>query len=218
MTDEGGVAEPEPGDDGEFAEAPGGPAQYFPQEPPQEFPYEPEDEEPVDEELDDGLIFTSLDSFVTEYLGEILRRRLNRATAVWCPSWWRHPEAVVRLSAMWRAFEYLRTDPALGMSVWWLNHADPHLRVLMDPEFGPFAVCDPREGHNARELEPLPMDPSPPEMWDHPAYSLEAAIRAEAEEGLPADQFRGAELDDGTTATGGPPSTGGHFKDFGPDR
>ncbi|GAA4996720.1 hypothetical protein GCM10023205_82460 [Yinghuangia aomiensis] len=121
------------------------------------------------------LIFSSLDSFVTEYIGQILCRRLNRATAVWCPEWWRHPEALVRLSAMWRAFEYLRVDAALGMSTFWLHHADPHMRVLMDPEFGPFALCDPREGHATRELEPLPMTPSPPEMWDHPAYRLDAS-------------------------------------------
>lgn len=169
---------------------------------------------------DGGLVFTSLDSFVTEYLGQILRRRVNRATAVWCPAWWRHPEAIVRLSAMWRAFEYLRGDPALGMSVWWLNHADPHLRVLMDPESGPFAVCDPREGHNERELDPLPMEPSPPEMWDHPAYSLEAAERA--------DEERKAEkADSGIFVKAGsarvpdliePPAADGYFKGFGPDR
>lgn len=126
-------------------------------------------------EADEGLVFTSLDSFVTDYVAQILCRRLNRATAVWCPEWWRHPEALVRLSAMWRAFEYLRVDAALGMSTFWLHHADPHMRVLMDPEFGPFALCDPREGHATRELEPLPLTPSPPEIWDHPAYRLDAS-------------------------------------------
>jgi hypothetical protein len=28
----------------------------------------------------------------------------------------------------------------LGVSTWWLNHADPHMRVLMDEE-GPFKKC-----------------------------------------------------------------------------
>lgn len=121
------------------------------------------------------LIHTSLDSFVTDYLAVIIRRRLNRATQVWCPEWWRHPEAIARLAALWRAFEYLSTDPGLGMSTWWLGHADPHLRSLMDPEFGPFAVCDPREGHNPRELSGLPLVASPPELWDHPAFSLDAS-------------------------------------------
>ncbi|GAA4969805.1 hypothetical protein GCM10023205_38970 [Yinghuangia aomiensis] len=148
---------------------------------------EPEPE-PDQVEDDGGLVFTSLDSFVTDYIGQILCRRLNRATAIWCPEWWRHPEALVRLSAMWRAFEYLRVDAALGMSTFWLHHADPHMRVLMDPEFGPFALCDPREGHAVRELEPLPMAPSPPEIWDHPAYRLDASDVAGGDAGSESGQ------------------------------
>ncbi|WP_436775595.1 DUF4913 domain-containing protein [Yinghuangia sp. YIM S09857] len=129
-------------------------------------------EDPGHEEPESVLVFTSLESFVTEYLTQVLQRRLNRATAVWCPSWWDHPEALVRLNAMWRAFEHLRLDPTLGMSVWWLHHADPHLRVLMDPQFGPFAVCDPREGHTDRPLSSLPFNPVPPGLLDGPAFKL----------------------------------------------
>jgi hypothetical protein len=132
------------------------------------------------------LVHRSLDAFVTEYLAVIIRRRLNRATQVWCPEWWRHPEAIARLAALWRAFEYLSTDPAMGMSTWWLGHADPHLRSLMDPEFGPFALCDPREGHNPRELEGLPLVESPPELWNHPAFSLDASEIQEAAPAAPA--------------------------------
>ncbi|MDQ0819407.1 hypothetical protein QFZ79_001702 [Arthrobacter sp. V4I6] len=36
--------------------------------------------------------------------------------------------------------EHLRLEPALGISTWWLNHADPHMRILMDKE-GPFNKC-----------------------------------------------------------------------------
>ncbi|MGA4562408.1 DUF4913 domain-containing protein, partial [Uniformispora flossi] len=151
-----------------------------------------------------GLAFTSLDSFVTEYIGQVLRRRLNRTTAIWCPEWWRHPEAIVRLGAMWRAFEYLRVDAALGMSTFWLHHADPHMRVLMDPEFGPFALCDPREGHAVRELEPLPMAPSPPEIWDHPAFRLDTSDLGQT----------------GNTGGGNlppPPAPSGYTLDIGPE-
>lgn len=38
------------------------------------------------------------------------------------------------MEAIWRAWEYLRLEAALGISTWWLNHADPHMRVLMDKE------------------------------------------------------------------------------------
>lgn len=120
-------------------------------------------------------LYASIDAFMTDYLAPIIRRRLNRSIAVWCPSWWRHPEAVARIGSLWRAFEYLRMDPALGLSTWWLHHADPHLRALMDPEHGPFAVCDVQEGHSAHELVPLPLNPAPPGFWDHPAFTLDAA-------------------------------------------
>ena len=43
----------------------------------------------------------------------------------------------MRLEALWRAFEHLRRDPALGMSVWLRDHADHHLPILMS-NFGPF--------------------------------------------------------------------------------
>ncbi|UGQ11391.1 DUF4913 domain-containing protein [Yinghuangia sp. ASG 101] len=127
------------------------------------------------------LAFRSVDEFVTDYLAQVVRRRLNRSVAVWCPSWWRHPEALVRLAALWRAFESLRLDNDFGISLWWLNHADPHLAALMDPERGPFAACDPRNGHNDSALEPLPLVPPPPELLHIPAFSLDAALREQME-------------------------------------
>ncbi|MFE5328855.1 DUF4913 domain-containing protein [Embleya sp. NPDC056575] len=125
------------------------------------------------------LFFESVEVFVTEYLSQVIRRRLNRAVALWCPKWWAHPEAVARLTSIWRAFEYLRKDPALGMSVWWLHHADPHLRALMDPDFGPFGVCDPREGHNNNPLDGLPLVAVPPGLLDHPGFRVEESLFAE---------------------------------------
>lgn len=43
---------------------------------------------------------------------------------------------------MWRSWERLRREAGTGGSDWWLPHADPHLRVLLDPETGPFYNCD----------------------------------------------------------------------------
>ncbi|WP_439678996.1 DUF4913 domain-containing protein [Embleya sp. MST-111070] len=132
----------------------------------------PEPDPDFDEEPEPEFVFESVDAFVVEYLAKVIERRLNRSSLMWCSGWWRHPEAVIRLTAIWRAFEYLRHDAALGMSNWWLQHADPHLRVLMDPEMGPFVACDPREGHTERPLAELPLEPSPPEMWDDPAFRV----------------------------------------------
>lgn len=119
------------------------------------------------------LIFTSLDQFVEQYITQVVHRRLNRSVSVWCPEWWRHPEAVARFSVLWRAFEYLRLDPALGMSMWWLQHADPHLFALMHPQYGPFTACDPREGHAEVPPGPLPTVPAPLALRRHPAFAMQ---------------------------------------------
>ncbi|MEU8133633.1 DUF4913 domain-containing protein [Streptodolium elevatio] len=124
---------------------------------------EPADPEPA---------FDSLEAFVRDYLAEVLRRRLNRATAIWCPAWWKHPEAIARLSVLWRSFEHMRGDPAVGLSRWWLDHADPHMRQLMDPTYGPFAACDPESGHGEFPPEPLPLLPAPPEVAEHPMLNV----------------------------------------------
>lgn len=104
------------------------------------------------------------------YLSRIVRRRLGQGTAMWCPEWWRHPEAVVRFDGLWCAFEYFVVDRNTGVSNWWLYHADPHLRALLHPDHGPFALCDPEDGHSGHPLEPLPVCPAPPGTWDNPLF------------------------------------------------
>lgn len=64
-----------------------------------------------------------------------------------------------RLDALWRAWEHLRLDPATGMAVWFRDHADHAMAVLLDPD-GPFKGCSPTNGHSTR-LEPLPLDDPP---------------------------------------------------------
>lgn len=115
---------------------------------------------PADDEVE--FYFADVFVFVSDYLAQMVRRRLNGSSATWCPRWWEHPEAGARLSALWLAWEHLRHDPALGMSTWWLHHADPHLRVLLDPDMGPFASCSPKDGHTAYPFDPLPVDPYDP--------------------------------------------------------
>ncbi|WP_329468749.1 DUF4913 domain-containing protein [Streptomyces sp. NBC_01431] len=114
------------------------------------------------------LVYSNLDAFVSDYLAQIIRRRIPSSSQSWCDEWWRHPEALSRLAAVWRAWEHLQHDPALGMSTWWLHHADPHLRALMHPETGPFAMCKPSK--HVR-LDPLPLKPANPLMWLDPAFS-----------------------------------------------
>lgn len=60
----------------------------------------------------------------------------------WCERWSEHGEAMLRLEAMWRAWEVLRLDAGLGMSTFLLHHLDPGLAALTAGA-GPFAQCTP---------------------------------------------------------------------------
>ncbi|WP_405714446.1 MULTISPECIES: DUF4913 domain-containing protein [unclassified Streptomyces] len=134
-----------------------------------ENPYDSYDADDVTRQEQQGaLVFPTLEAFVTEYLAEILRDRDVTAVGTWCPSWWRHPEAIVRLNVLWRTFEYLRHDSTLGMSHWWLHHVDPHLAILLHPVTGPFRNC--RSGHAGGTA--LPLDPVPAGEMDDPVYSV----------------------------------------------
>lgn len=97
-----------------------------------------DDEEPADEEP--ALYYGSVDEFVREYLVKNYRRRVDGERSVWAADWWNYPEAVIRLDALWRAWEHLRLDPTTGMSVWFRDHAEHHMSVLLDPH-GPFAAA-----------------------------------------------------------------------------
>lgn len=115
------------------------------------------DNEPIGPEL----YYGSVDEFVREYLRQVYRRAINGRSRVWAARWWEYDEAVIRLEALWRSWEHLRLDPSTGMSVWWRDHADHHMAVLMDPD-GPFAAADTSADNNhARKGAPLPYEAPP---------------------------------------------------------
>lgn len=109
-----------------------------------------------------SLYYGSVDEFVREYLRNVYRRRIggDGRSRVWAAEWWRYDEAVIRLEALWRAWEHLRRDPSTGMSVWWRDHADHHMPILLDPD-GPFAGAE-GEANSCKRGEPLPYA-APPE-------------------------------------------------------
>ena len=82
-------------------------------------------------------------------------RQINGRNRCWAGRWWQHDEAVVRLEALWRAWEHLRQDPATGISVWFRDHADHHMSYLMDPD-GPFSTATEGAENTNRRGEPLP--------------------------------------------------------------
>jgi hypothetical protein len=57
------------------------------------------------------------------------------------------------MESIWRAWEHLRLEPALGVSTWWLNLTDPHMHGLMDKEV-PFKKCA-YAGHKPRRAPGL---------------------------------------------------------------
>ncbi|RJK92543.1 DUF4913 domain-containing protein [Vallicoccus soli] len=113
------------------------------------------------------LYYPTLDVFVRELLAPTYRRVIDGRHRSWCPQWWRHGEAIARLEALWRAWEHLRHDPAIGASSWFRDHADPHMAVLFDPDAGPFKYCTSEQGHSPR-LQPLPLDAPPEGLFQLP--------------------------------------------------
>lgn len=126
-----------------------------------------EGNEDVEEQSQPQLFYPNVAQFVAEQLAPVYRRDIDLAgrstTFTWCAQWWRHEEAVSRLTGLWRAWESLRTDPTTGLAVWWRDYADTAMRVLFD-EKGPFHGCTPR-AHNPKGI-PLPLDPPPEGLFD----------------------------------------------------
>lgn len=121
----------------------------------------------VEDDEDDGgedvpeLLFASVDEWVRRYWRFAYRRRVSgkgSGTGRWSARWWENDEATQRLTVLWRGWEAARQDPGLGTSTWWINHADPHMNVLLSHD-GPFAGA---------QDENLPGEPLPYKR-PHPA-------------------------------------------------
>jgi len=84
-------------------------------------------------------VFTSVEAWTGEFMVGIFQRPFGGEVR-WCSTWREHPEAVLRLEAMWRAWEVLHQDDGLGLSRWLLNHFDPSF-VVLTSRSGPFARC-----------------------------------------------------------------------------
>lgn len=91
-------------------------------------------------------VFSSAEGWVIDYLLQVFQRSYGGELR-WCVQWREHPEATLRLEAMWRAWEVLQAQEGLGLSVWLLSHFDPNFLVLTS-RTGPFARCTP-DRHSA---------------------------------------------------------------------
>ncbi|MEJ5869370.1 DUF4913 domain-containing protein [Pseudokineococcus sp. 5B2Z-1] len=112
-----------------------------------------------------ALFYATLPDFVEGFLATTYARSFDLRELTWCPQWWRHSEAVVRLDAIWRAWEHLRKDPTVGTSTWLLQHGDPNMNVLMSAD-GPLKGCSPDKGHREPPWRRLPLEKPPPGLYD----------------------------------------------------
>jgi hypothetical protein len=95
------------------------------------------------------LYYGSLPEFMREFFVKMFPRDVQYSPGMtWCPEWWQHPEATYRLESLWRSWEHLRLDPALGSSTWLREHLDHHLPILLS-DSGPFKGCSIENGHSA---------------------------------------------------------------------
>ena len=76
----------------------------------------------------------------------------------------------MRLSALWRSWEVLRLQPG-GISTWWVQHYDPHMRALLDADRGPFYRC--HKAHTPAEA--LRTEAPPPDWRAARTFALEGA-------------------------------------------
>jgi hypothetical protein len=83
--------------------------------------------------------FGSIDDWVEQYFLVVFTRPVG-GNIRWCARWRDHAEAVLRLEALWRAWETLRLDPNFGMATWLTNFLDPQMAVLMSSQ-GTFGNC-----------------------------------------------------------------------------
>lgn len=108
-----------------------------------------------EEEL--GPRYSDCYEFFEEFLRNAIERRVNHEGAGrglrWDPDWRRHPEIVLRMQALWEAWEGARISEAPdAMSSWWIHHLDPHLSRMLEGTYGPMSPDHDSEG----VLPPLP--------------------------------------------------------------
>ena len=113
---------------------------------------------------DSGTYFEHVGDFVHKHLVHIVNRKANNRDTFWCPQWWKHPEAMERLTALWLTWEQSREDPA-AISVWWRDHLDYHLPVLMSST-GSFRYCETGKHDGSRyEKDALKVEDYPENLF-----------------------------------------------------
>ena len=100
-------------------------------------------------------MYYELGDWVTDHFLPIFRRTLGGEYR-WCAQWWKHDEAVSRLKSLWHSWEVLRLQPGTGIGVWYRDHLDHQLPILMGAR-GPFYQCSETAHREPREAAAVPL-------------------------------------------------------------
>jgi hypothetical protein len=104
-------------------------------------------------------VYASVQDWVDGHFLPVYRRPVGGEFR-WCAQWWRHAEAIIRLTALWQSWEAMRLQPGTGTANWLRDHLDHQLPVLAG-RAGPFAQCSPEE-----HIEPrIALSAQPPPGW-----------------------------------------------------
>lgn len=96
------------------------------------------------------LNYPTVYDFFDDYLRLAYQVQDRSQANAWCGKWWAHESVLFRVSAMWRAYEYLAvTDPLRGDEMFLRMIGDHHMRMLLSPE-SPMANC--KNHHEPSEL------------------------------------------------------------------
>ena len=88
-------------------------------------------------------------------------RKINQ-TQRWCAQWWAHPEAIIRLTALWRTWEAALASVEDSAIADWLRTYFDALNPVLLADDGPFASCT-ADRHS--EQRPLPLTAPPAGFW-----------------------------------------------------
>ncbi|WP_067694618.1 DUF4913 domain-containing protein [Nocardia jejuensis] len=108
-------------------------------------------------------LYSSVYEFVTEWLALATSLKLSDfgRGRVFCRRWFEHPPVVVRLDALWRAWEKARrSGDDKAMHGWWVYDYDATMREITNGEVGPMRLCSPTKHRDTPSLEvdPVPAD------------------------------------------------------------
>lgn len=85
--------------------------------------------------------FPTVVEFVEQFLVFAINRKISTTPGSglrWDPNWHQYPEVVYRLVALHEAYEVAIIEGGAAPSSWWIQHLEPHMRVILDGDTGPF--------------------------------------------------------------------------------